>query len=202
MMLRLGWLVAWACLVGSTRGDAHPAEVAIFAGGCFWCLEAKFEAAPGVVAAEPGYIGGWLDNPTDREVATQTTGHYEAVRVTFDPTTTSYRRLLIVYWLNVDPTNPDGQFCERGASKRTAIFVTGPEQERAATALKERAESVLRRPVVTPILPATTFWLAEPYHQDYARRNPLRYDFYQRGCGREAALLRIWGARPMLAADP
>ncbi len=183
-------------------GLSQQTEVAIFAGGCFWCLEAAFEAMPGVVSVETGYTGGALADPTDRLVARQTTGHFEAVRVTFQPAAISYRRLLISYMLSVDPTDPDGQFCERGPSKRTAIFVTDAAQREEAAAIAARAEATLRKPVVTLIRPATRFWPAEDYNQDYARRNPLRYDFYRRACERDAGLQRLWSTAPMFAADP
>lgn len=191
-----------AALVCPAPGMTGPTEMATFAGGCFWCIEQTFEAIPGVISAETGYTGGTLDHPTGREVATQTTGHFEAVRVTYEPAAVSYRSLLLAYMRNVDPTDPGGQFCERGASKATAIFVTNASQKAEAENIAARAQIALRRPVVTPILPGTRFWPAEAYDQDYARRNPLRYDFYRRACKRDAGLRRIWGAAPMFAAAP
>lgn len=200
------WRLALVALliVGAfpARSASEATAVAIFAGGCFWCIEQAFEDVPGVISAETGYIGGALASPTDREVATGTTGHFEAARVTYRPAEVSYRRLLDLYMLSVDPTDAGGQFCERGPSKRTAIFVSDPTQKAEATAIAARAEAALGRPVVTQILPATEFWPAEAYHQDYARRNPQRYDFYRRACDRDAGLQRLWGAAPAFASGP
>ena len=198
------WLLLALLGLGPDRAPAGAprTETAIFAGGCFWCLEQRFEAEPGVLAAEPGYTGGTLDDPGYRDVTAQTSGHYEAVRVTFDPSLVSYRSLLVLYWLNIDPTDPDGQFCERGPSKRTAVFALDARQAAEAEAVRARAAATLGTEVATAILAAGRFWPAEEYHRDYARKNPLRLEFYRRSCGREAGLRAIWGARPMLALEP
>jgi len=197
---RSGALLA-LCSVAASAAPSQT-ETAVFAGGCFWCLEARFEAQSGVISVDPGYTGGTLANPSYRDVTAQTTGHYEAVQVRFDPARVSYGRLLVLYWLGIDPTDPDGQFCERGASKRAAVFALDATQAAKAETVRARAQAVLNARVVTPILHAGTFWPAEEYHRDYARKNPLRLEFYRRSCGREAGLRAIWGARPMLASDP
>ncbi|MDQ3140410.1 MAG: peptide-methionine (S)-S-oxide reductase MsrA [Pseudomonadota bacterium] len=169
---------------------------AIFAGGCFWCTESDFEKVPGVIAAVSGYTGGTTDSPTYEQVSAEGTGHFEAVQVRYDPARVSYAALVDYYFRTVDPTDAGGQFCDRGASYRTAIFV-GNAQERAA-AEKEKAEvdAVLDAVVVTPILPAAQFWDAEGYHQDYYKANSLKYNFYRSRCGRDARLAQLWGEKP------
>ena len=164
-------------------------EAAIFAGGCFWCTEADFEKVPGVVSAVSGYTGGASANPTYKNHA----GHVEAVRVVYDPTKVSYAALANRYWRTVDPTDDTGQFCDKGASYRTAVFVNSPAQRRAAEASRAAAQKALGRAVVTPIRDAARFWPAEGYHQDYAKKNPLRYNVYRRGCGRDTRLTALWG---------
>jgi peptide-methionine (S)-S-oxide reductase len=157
---------------------AAPArtETAVFAGGCFWCSEADFEKLPGVVSALSGYIGGSTRRPSYEQVSAGGTGHYEAVRVTYDPTRVSYRRLADHYFRTVDPFDSGGQFCDRGESYRTAIFVAGPNQRKVAEAAKAAAERALGRRIVTPILAAGPFWPAEGYHQDYYKRHSLKYE--------------------------
>jgi peptide-methionine (S)-S-oxide reductase len=169
--------------------------VAVFAGGCFWCTEADFEHVPGVIDAVSGYTGGRTVNPTYEEVSADRTGHYEAVRVRFDPARVSYETLASHYFRTVDPTDAGGQFCDRGESYRTAIFVSGPDQRRAAEAAKAEANRALGGRVVTPILPLGAFYEAEAYHQDYARRNPIRYRYYRGRCGRDARLREVWGSQ-------
>lgn len=167
---------------------------AIFAGGCFWCTESDFEKKPGVIEAISGYTSGTLDDPTYKQVTRTETGHYEAVKVIYDPDKVSYRELVDFYWGTVDPTDPTGQFCDKGSSYRTAIFPT-PEQAQDAKASKDAliGSGVLDDPVVTPIIAATTFYPAEDYHQDYYKKNPVRYNFYRNGCGRDARLEQLWG---------
>lgn len=167
---------------------------AIFAGGCFWCMEAPFEALRGVESVTSGYTGGRERAPTYGQVSSGATGHAEAVRVIFDPAQITYARLLEVYWRNVDPTQAGGQFCDRGEQYRTAIFVVDAEQRRLATASREEAARALGRRIVTPIEDATTFWVAEDDHQDFYRTNPTRYRSYRAGCGRDARLRELWGA--------
>ncbi len=168
-------------------------ETAIFAGGCFWCTEADFEKVPGVVDAVSGYTGGSADSPTYEQVTAGGTGHYEAVRVTYDPAQVSYTQLADYFFRTVDPTDPGGQFCDRGTSYRTAIFVADEEERRIAEAEKAEAQAALGQEVVTPVLPAARFWDAEAYHQDYYRENPVRYRYYRSRCGRDARLKELWG---------
>lgn len=180
------------------EGDAQaqtPARVeeAVFAGGCFWCMETDMGAIPGVVEVTSGYTGGTLPNPSYEDVLTERTGHYEAVRVRYDPSRITYRQLVDRYWRLTDPTDADGQFCDRGPSYRPAIFVT-PEQRADAEASKAAlvASGRVNGAVITPILPLGPFYEAEDYHRDYARRNPLRYSAYRTGCGRDARLRQVW----------
>lgn len=182
---------------GSPAAPPVPAgrAEAIFAGGCFWCMEAPFEQLRGVDSVTSGYTGGRMRAPTYHQVSAGGTGHAEAVRVIFDPSQITYARLLEVYWRNVDPTQTDGQFCDHGDQYRTAIFVVDAEQRRLATASREQAARTLGRRIVTEIEDATTFWVAEDYHQDFHRTNPTRYRSYRAGCGRDARLRELWGTR-------
>jgi peptide-methionine (S)-S-oxide reductase len=180
----------------ATRASAAPAKVetAIFAGGCFWCMESDMKAIPGVVSVESGYTGGTLKNPKYEDVITEKTGHYESVRVTFDPSKLTYRQLLDRYWKLVDPTDNGGQFCDRGPSYRPAVFVSGPAQQKAAEESRAAAARNLKTGrMVTQILPATTFYPAEEYHRDFAKRHALQYEMYRTGCGRDARLAEVWG---------
>jgi len=173
--------------------NAGRTETAIFAGGCFWCTEADFEKIPGVKAAVSGYIGGRTANPTYEQVSKGGTGHYEAVRISYDPGKVSYARLARYFFRTVDPTDAGGQFCDRGESYRTAIFALNPAQRGVAEAAKAEAGRVLKRRVVTPVLAAAPFYAAEGYHQDYYKKNPVRYRFYRGRCGRDARLKEVWG---------
>lgn len=179
--------------VSSVASAQEAGATAIFAGGCFWCVESDFDKVPGVLATTSGYTGGHLENPTYRDVVSETTGHYEAVEVRYDPAVVSYEELLEVFWHSVDPTDAGGQFCDRGESYRTAVFAAGPEQRQAAEASKAEADAALEEPVVTPVLDAQTFYPAEDYHQDYYRKNPLKYQFYRLNCGRDARVEAVWG---------
>ena len=189
--------LAMAALFGAGAAfAAAPAKLqtAVFAGGCFWCMESDMKGIPGVVSVESGYTGGKLKNPSYQDVLTEKTGHYEAVRVRFDPAKIDYARLLQRYWKLVDPTDPDGQFCDRGPSYRTAIFVDGPEQRRIAEASRAEAAKQLKTGrMTTQILPLGEFWPAEAYHRDYAKRNKLAYAAYRAGCGRDRRLTTVWG---------
>lgn len=176
-----------------TTAPSRQSETAIFAGGCFWCTEADFEKLPGVSAAVSGYTGGTTADPTYEQVSAGGTGHYEAVRITYDPALVSYEQLVDYFFRTVDPTDAGGQFCDRGESYRTAIFVSDEEERRTAEAEKAEADAALAAPVVTPILPASEFYEAEGYHQDYYKKNPLRYNFYRSRCGRDARLEEVWG---------
>jgi peptide-methionine (S)-S-oxide reductase len=171
--------------------------VATFAGGCFWCMEPPYDKLPGVVSTTSGYMGGKKRYPTYEEVSSGITGHAEVVQVAYDPSKVSYEKLLEVFWVNVDPTVDDRQFCDRGTQYRTAIFVHTPEQRKAAEASKAALEKSrpFKEPLVTPIVDAGEFWPAEDYHQDYYLKNPARYTYYRTGCGRDARLKQLWGGK-------
>ncbi|MFZ5668450.1 MAG: peptide-methionine (S)-S-oxide reductase MsrA [Pseudomonadota bacterium] len=195
-MLHRLMLVIAAVLLTPTLALAKPQtlQTAVFAGGCFWCMEHDMAGIPGVVKVESGYTGGELANPSYEAVLTETTGHYEAVRVTFDASRITYGALLWRYWKLVDPTDDGGQFCDRGPSYRTAIFVDGPVQRAAAEASRTFAAGKLKQgKLVTPVLDLGAFWPAEAYHRDYARRNPAHYAIYRAGCGRDRILKQVWG---------
>jgi peptide-methionine (S)-S-oxide reductase len=166
---------------------------ATFAGGCFWCMEQPFEALPGVKSAVSGYTGGSKANPAYRQVSGGSTGHAEAVEVLYDPKVVGYERLLEVFWANIDPTVKDRQFCDAGSQYRSAIFTLGETQRQAAEASKaalERSGRFAR--IHTDLVPAGTFHPAEEYHQDYYRKNPIRYKVYRTSCGRDARLAEVW----------
>jgi peptide-methionine (S)-S-oxide reductase len=169
--------------------------VAILAGGCFWCTEADFEKIPGVTAAVSGYTGGTTANPTYEQVSAGGTGHYEAVRIRYDPARVSYAQLIDYYFRTVDPLDGEGQFCDRGESYRTAVFAVDAEQLKLAEAEKAEAATALSAPIATRILPARTFYPAEDYHQDYYKKNKLKYRFYRSRCGRDARLAEVWGKK-------
>jgi peptide-methionine (S)-S-oxide reductase len=171
---------------------AEP-ETAVFAGGCFWCVEADFDKVPGVTETVSGYTGGALANPTYERVSHGGTGHYEAVQIMYDADEVSYDELLRTFWRTVDPTDEGGQFCDRGQSYLTAVFVANEEQRAAAEASKAEAEEALGQEIVTPILDLAEFWPAEDYHQDYYHKNPQRYNYYRWGCGRNARVEELWG---------
>ncbi len=178
---------------------AHAAESglarATFAGGCFWCVEADFDKLPGVVSTTSGYIGGKTPNPTYEQVSAGRTGHAEAVLVVYDPKKVSYERLLEYFWHTIDPTTPDAQFCDAGSQYRSAIFYHDEEQHRLAEQSRRELErsKPFTAPIVTEIVPAKSFYVAEDYHQDYYRKNPIRYSFYRTGCGRDSRLQSLWG---------
>ncbi|WP_347507007.1 peptide-methionine (S)-S-oxide reductase MsrA [Pseudomonas anguilliseptica] len=171
--------------------------VAIFAGGCFWCTESDFDKVPGVIETTSGYIGGHVDNPTYEQVSAGTSGHIEAVQVRFDPSKTSYAKLLEAFWPTIDPITANAQFCDRGPQYRSAIFYSSAEEQQLAEASKAALEKSgrLPAPVVTEILAASTFYPAEDYHQDYYQRNPLRYNYYRNGCGHDQRLEKLWGKK-------
>ena len=171
--------------------------VATFAGGCFWCMEPPYDKLPGVAATISGYMGGRKLNPTYEEVSSGTTGHAEVVQVVYDPKKVSYEKLIEVFWVNVDPTVKNRQFCDSGSQYRTAIFYHDDAQRKAAEASRAELEKSkpFKEPVVTPIEMAGVFYPAEDYHQDYYKKNPVRYQFYRNGCGRDARLRQLWGDR-------
>ena len=176
----------------SAAADAER-EVAIVAGGCFWCVESDFDHVPGVLETISGYTGGAVMNPTYQMVGRHNTGHREAVQITFDPKVISYERLLAIFWRTVDPTDAGGQFCDRGEPYETGVFVLNDAQRAIAELSKQEAAKVLNKPIVTPILPARTFWPAEDYHQDYHNTNPIKYKVYRWRCGRDQRLEELWG---------
>ncbi|TYR79777.1 peptide-methionine (S)-S-oxide reductase MsrA [Priestia megaterium] len=169
-------------------------ELATFAGGCFWCMVKPFDEQPGIIKVVSGYTGGHKENPTYKEVCSETTGHYEAVQITFDPDVFSYEKLLELYWPQIDPTDPGGQFADRGDSYRTAIFYHNERQKQLAEESKQKlAESGLfSKPIVTQILPAKPFYEAEEYHQGYYKKNSFRYAMYRRGSGRDQFIKENW----------
>lgn len=173
--------------------DSGRPETAVFAGGCFWSVEANFEQMPGVVSAVSGFAGGTLANPTYDQVVRGGTGHVEAVRVTYDPARISYRQLVDRFWRTIDPTDPDGQFCDQGQPYVTAVFATGAQRSIAEASRTAAAAVIGERRFVTPVRTAGRFWPAESYHQDFARLNPVRYGGYTRFCGRDARLRAVWG---------
>lgn len=170
-------------------------DTAIFAGGCFWCTESDLDKLPGVISTTPGYIGGTVNNPTYEQVVTGKTGHVEAVKIQFDKTVTDFETLLQTFWRTIDPVFPDGQFCDIGPQYRSAIFYLTPEQRTSAQAAKNAliVSERFELPIVTEILPATTFYPAEDYHQDYYLKNPANYTQYRSKCGRDARLKQLWG---------
>lgn len=168
-------------------------QTAIFAGGCFWCMVHPFEVIDGVISTISGYTGGSVANPTYEQVSAGGTGHRESVEVFFDPKKVSYETLLDVYWRNIDPFDDKGQFCDKGNQYRSAIFVANDEQKLTAEASKRKFEELFDRPIATDIRYAGTFYRAEEYHQDYYKKNPLRYRFYRFSCGRDARLKQVWG---------
>ena len=176
--------------------DGHA--VATFAGGCFWCMEPPFDELDGVLSTISGYTGGSTVDPTYQEVSAGGTGHAEVVQVTYDPAKVTYEQLLDVFWPNIDPLDAGGQFCDRGDSYRTGIFVHGEEQRRLAEESKQALTDSRRfaQPIVTEIVDAGPFYPAEDYHQDYYQTNPVRYKFYRWNCGRDQRLTELWGDAP------
>ena len=184
--------VALAAAAVPAAADKTTAT-ATFAGGCFWCMVPPFEKLAGVISVTSGYTGGHTVNPTYEEVSAGGTGHVEAVQIIYDPEKIGYGKLLDVFWHNVDPLDAGGQFCDRGDQYKSRIFYHGEEQKRLAEQSKAAMEKQLKRPVVTAIRPAGPFYAAEAYHQDYYKKNPLRYEFYRYTCGRDRRLKQLWG---------
>ena len=205
-ILTLGALIALAAALRMLPAHAGQSETLTVAGGCFWCVEADFESVPGVTRAVSGYTGGDVDNPTYKQVTRGGTGHYEAVQITFDAGRVSRERLLQLFFRSVDPTDAGGQFCDRGKSYRTAIFVSNAGEKALAEQAKAEAQSALGQKIVTPILNAGAFYKAEDYHQDYykgsklilTRRGPKQqaeaYKFYRKACGRDHRVRELWGS--------
>ncbi len=194
-------LVGLPSLSNSSDGNRPPgalgesSQTAIFAGGCFWCMQPPFDKLDGVISTTVGYAGGKEKNPTYEQVSAGLTGHVEAVEIVYDPSRVSYSALLDVFWRNIDPTQADGQFVDRGPQYRSVIFYHNDEQRRLAEASRESLDNSGRyeRGLVTEIVPATTFYRAEEYHQDYYKKNPLRYKYYRYGSGRDRYLEEVWG---------
>ena len=208
---KLGTAVLLACALGAATvttaqtkapGAATPSSAtapttarAIFAGGCFWCVESDFDKIPGVLSTTSGYTGGSTANPTYEQVSSKATGHAEVVEVVYDPTKVSYSRLVEYFWHTIDPTVKDQQFCDKGSPYRSAIFALDAEQLKIAQASKSALEKSkpFKEAIVTEIVAASTFYPAEDYHQDYYKTNPIRYKYYRNGCGRDARLQALWG---------
>lgn len=188
-MMRTFWLAAMLALPAAASAEE---AVAYFAGGCFWCTEADFEKLDGVSEAVSGYMGGDVADPSYEQVSRGGTGHTEAVRVHYDPETISYRELVAFHWRNIDPTVEDRQFCDRGSQYRSGIYYRNDAERVVAEASRARIAARFDA-VHTELEPATTFYQAEAYHQDYAEKNPLRYKFYRFNCGRDARLQELWG---------
>ena len=189
-------VVTTAALPRTDRAQAQPArsvlQTAVFAGGCFWSEEKAFDGLPGVRSAVSGFVGGQTANPTYEQVVRGGTGHMEAVQVTFDPRVVSYRALVDRYWRTIDPTDPNGQFCDQGPSYRAAVFATA-DQRAAAVASRDAAMRVLGKSFTTPVVGVQRFWPAGAEHQDYARRHHAHYEAYRQGCRRPQQLRAIWG---------
>jgi peptide-methionine (S)-S-oxide reductase len=201
MMNRFVVSVLMACSFAASAANTVTVPpghaVATFAGGCFWCMEPPYDKLPGVKATISGYTAGQKVNPTYPEVSSGSTGHTEAVQVVYDPKVVSYDKLLEVFWVNVDPTVKDRQFCDSGTQYRTGIFYHDEAQRKAAEASRSAIEKSkpFKDPIVTPIEMAGAFYPAEEYHQDYYKKNPTRYQIYRSGCGRDARLKQLWGDR-------
>jgi len=189
--------------LGAAQADQ---KTAVVAGGCFWCVEKDFESVPGVTSVVSGFAGGKTANPTYKQVTAGGTGHYEAVQITYDDSKVSYADLMTLFFRSVDPTDAGGQFCDRGDSYRTAIFVSGPTERAAAKAASAEAEQQLGAPIATKILPAGPFYAAEDYHQDYYKSSDIiitrfgprtkasAYKLYREACGRDARVQQLWGS--------
>jgi len=190
-------LVLGLALFAAGSAGAAPTATATFAGGCFWCEETAFVDIPGVLSVTSGFTGGQVKNPTYEMVSAGGTGHAESVQVVFDPAKISYERLLDIFWKNVDPTQANGQFCDHGNQYRSAIFYADESQRAMAEGSKKKVESLPQfqgKKIVTEIVPASTFYKAEEYHQQFYKKNPVSYHEYRNGCGRDARLRELWGA--------
>ncbi len=196
MLLLAACLAVGNDAAGAVQKGAARLEKATFAGGCFWCMVHPFDELPGVVSVTSGYTGGTKTDPTYEEVSAGTTGHAESVEIAFDPAKIGYEKLLDVFWHNVDPTTKDREFCDVGHQYRTAIFYHDEHQRRLAEASKQTLEKSkpFPGPIVTEIVPASTFYPAEEYHQNYYKKNPVRYKYYRWGCGRDKRLQELWGS--------
>ena len=188
-------VLAFALLITPLSAAAQQTETAIFAGGCFWCIEADFDKIPGVVETISGYAGGEVADPTYEQVVAGGTGHREVLKVVYDPSEVTYDELLTAFWHSVDPTDAGGQFCDRGFSYTTAIYPQDAAQRAAAAASKKDVQAQLDAEIVTPIEEKAPFYRAEDYHQNYYEKNPARYRFYRWSCGRDGTVREVWGER-------
>ena len=189
-------LSAGGAIAATAPPPASLVARATFAGGCFWCMETAFEGLPGVQSVVSGYTGGSQQDPSYEQVSSGRTGHAESVQITYDPRRITYAELLDLFWHNIDPTQSNGQFCDHGTQYRSAIFYADGTEKRLAEASKKKLESSPQRfksPIVTQIVAATRFWPAEEYHQDFYRKDPVRYETYRTGCGRDRRLVELWG---------
>lgn len=191
----LGLIPALLLNTVHAEDNSRHFQTAVFAGGCFWCMESDFEKVDGVIQAVSGYSGGHLENPSYKQVSAGGTGHAESVQVTYDDRVISYQQLLDVYWHNIDPTKSDRQFCDTGRQYRPVIFTRNSEQQRLAEQSKAELiqSGIIKQPIVTEIVPLKNFYPAEEYHQDYYKKNPLRYKYYRYSCGRDQRLKELWG---------
>lgn len=196
-LARLGAVAGLLGLALTSTAQAQTTAKATFAGGCFWCVEADVDKLPGVLSTTSGYIGGSTANPSYEQVSAKTTGHAEAVEIVFDPAKVSYAALVDHFWRTIDPTTRDRQFCDAGSPYRTAIFTHEAQQVAVVRQSMEALEETkpFKQPIVTVVQPATTFYLAEGYHQDYYQKNPVRYAYYRASCSRDARLEQLWGKR-------
>ena len=179
--------------IPAAGADREKTAVATFAGGCFWCMEPPFDMIDGVISTTPGYTAGLIDNPTYRQVSTGRTGHTEAIQIVYDPNKVTYQQLLEIYWVNVDPLTKNAQFCDRGSQYRSGIFYQDADQEKLATASGKAIQSIFDMPVVTEITKFSKFYPAEERHQNYYLKNPVRYNYFRWGCGRDQRLEELWG---------
>ena len=196
-IIAVGFMTCVTLTVWLSSGvqSAPTTAKAYFAGGCFWCMEEAFEKVDGVLTVVSGYMGGTVANPTYEQVSDGRTGHAEAIQVTYDPTKVTYQKLLDAFWRNIDPVTPNAQFCDHGTQYRAAVFYSTDEEKRLAEESKSKIEQSKRLPVpiVTQLVQASTFYQAENYHQDYYKKNPLRYKYYKYSCGRAQRLEALWG---------
>ena len=195
-LLALALLLTAPALAAPEAAPPPGQAVAVFAGGCFWCMEGPFDAVDGVLSTTSGYTGGSVADPSYEEVSSGTTGHMESIRVVYDPKRVGYAKLLDVFWHNVDPLDAGGQFCDRGTQYRSAIFVADAGERKLAEESKQKLAERFGKSIATEIRDAGPFYAAEEYHQDYYRKNPLRYRYYRSQCGRDARLEQVWGAAP------
>ncbi|MBL4645097.1 MAG: peptide-methionine (S)-S-oxide reductase MsrA [Rhizobiales bacterium] len=193
-MMRLLFIMALTLL--STISAKAEVEEAIFAGGCFWCVESDFDHVEGVISTTSGYIGGETDNPTYKNHGNS--GHLEAVKISFDNKLIDFQTLVNTFWRTIDVEDDKGQFCDKGNSYRTAVFATSDEQRKIALASKESAEKSLGKKILTRIIDATAFWPAEEYHQNYHMKSTARYNYYRRACGRDGRVQQLWGEQAYL----